>query len=74
MESRISAWEKWYNDQEKVNAEVKMDLAIIKDKLQDIKEIKELQQEIKKSSKLYEGRKYLHTSRSDEEGEELLRS
>ncbi|WVZ25214.1 hypothetical protein V8G54_003758, partial [Vigna mungo] len=60
-------------------------VAELKSGLQDKKEIKELLQEIKKSKKLSEGgeyfvnneekeeKRYLHSSRLDEEGEELLR-
>jgi len=39
MEGRINALEKWTSNQGKVNVEVKMDLAILKDSLQDIKEM-----------------------------------
>ncbi|QCD95221.1 hypothetical protein DEO72_LG5g3314 [Vigna unguiculata] len=77
MESR--ALENWAIAQEKVSAEVK--LAIIEDKLKNIKKIKDMLQEIKKK-KLSEGgeclgnndeerkeERYLHSSRSHEEEE-----
>lgn len=75
----------WASEQRKVVAELKSNMAIINESLQDKKEIKELLQEINKSKKLSEGgeyfvnneekeeKRYLHSSRLDEEGEELLR-
>jgi len=83
MESRLSALERWVSEQGKVVVELKADMEIIKESLPDMKEIKTMLLEIKKSKKSSEGGEYfvddeekkdeiyLHSSTSDDEAEAL---
>jgi len=85
MERCLSALEIWASKQGKVVDKLNADMTVIKESLSNMKEIKELLQELKKSKKLSEGgeylindeekkeERYLHSTRSDENGEELLR-